>query len=113
MTDTEYRSLTDCRIASDDGPRLKGYAIRLGVGRGDLGSFVEIIDPAAVDRSLNRNDDIRALVDHDSGKVIGRTRAGTLRLSKDSKGLAVDIEPDDQISYARDILRAVARGDVS
>lgn len=113
MSDLELRALPECRIASEDGRRLKGYAIRFNSRSVDLGGFVEIIAPEAVDRTLNKALDVRALVDHDSGKVIGRTRSGTLALTKDSRGLAVDIEPDDQITYARDIVRAVARGDVS
>jgi HK97 family phage prohead protease len=53
------------------------------------------------------------LVDHDSAKVIGRTRAGTLQLRKDSRGMKIEVEPDPEISYARDIMRSVARGDVT
>lgn len=113
MSDIERRSFQECRVSSDDGRRLRGYAIRFGVRSVDLGGFVEIIAPEAVDRTLNTALDVRALVDHDSAKILARTRAGTLGLSKDSRGLAVDIEPDDQISYARDIMRAVARGDVT
>jgi hypothetical protein len=39
--------------------------------------------------------------------------AGTLQMQKDGKGLQVTIEPDPDISYARDIMLAVKRGDVS
>lgn len=109
----ERRAYLDCRIEADGARHLKGYAIRFHALSLDLGGFQEQIAPEAVDRTLRDATDVRALVDHDSGKVIGRTRAGTLTLSKDSKGLRVDIEPDTEISYARDIMRAVARGDVS
>jgi HK97 family phage prohead protease len=114
MDNFERRSWADCRAeASDNGKKIRGYAIRFASLSVDLGGFREIISPEAVDRTLNEAADVRALVDHDSAKVIGRTRAGTLRLRKDSKGLAIEIEPDDEISYAKDIMRAVARGDVS
>jgi len=110
----ERRSWAECRAeASDNGRKIRGYAIRFHSLSTDLGGFREIIAPEAVDRTLNEAADVRALVDHDSAKVIGRTRAGTLRLRKDSKGLAIEIEPDDEISYARDVMRAVARGDIS
>ena len=114
MDNFERRAFAECRAeASDNGRKIRGYAIRFGDLSVDLGGFKEYIAPEAVDRTLNEGLDVRALVDHDSAKVIGRTRAGTLQLRKDSKGLRIEVEPDDEISYARDIMRAVARGDVS
>jgi HK97 family phage prohead protease len=114
MDNLERRAFAECRAeASDNGRKIRGYAIRFNAISQDLGGFKEYIAPEAVDRTLNEGLDVRALVDHDSGKVIGRTRAGTLTLRKDSRGLAIQIEPDEEISYAKDIMRAVARGDVS
>jgi len=114
MDNVERRAFVECRAeASDNGKKIRGYAIRFMAKSEDLGGFVEYIAPSAVDRTISEGLDVRALVDHDSGKVLGRTRAGTLALRKDSKGLAITIEPDEEISYAKDIMRAVARGDVS
>jgi uncharacterized protein len=110
----ERRGFAECRIEADDsGRKLRGYAIVFDSLSQDLGGFQEIIAPSAVDRALNEAHDIRALVDHDSAKIVGRTRAGTLSLKKDSRGLKVAIDPDHEISYVKDILRAVSRGDVS
>jgi HK97 family phage prohead protease len=112
--DLEVRAFPECRIeASEDTRRIQGYAIVFNSRSVDLGGFSEIIAPEAVDRTLRESADVRALVDHDSSKVIGRTRSGTLALRKDLRGLSVVIEPDPEISYARDIMRAVQRGDVS
>jgi HK97 family phage prohead protease len=114
MDNVERRAFAECRAeASDNGRKIRGYAIRFNALSQDLGGFKEYIAPEAVDRTLSEGLDVRALVDHDSGKVIGRTRAGTLLLRKDSQGLKIEIDPDEEISYARDIMRAVARGDVS
>ena len=110
--ETERRAWKECR-AQSDGARITGHAIVFDSRSENLGGFVEVIAPEAVDRALAEGADVRALVDHDSGKVIGRTRAGTMTMVKDGKGLKVMIEPDTEISYARDIMRAVARGDVS
>lgn len=110
--DTEKRAWKECR-AESDGKKIVGHAIVFGSRSENLGGFFEVISPEAVDRALSEGADVRALVDHDSGKVIGRTRAGTLTLRKEARGLKVVIEPDTEISYARDIVRAVARGDVS
>lgn len=109
----ERRAFTECRIQADDNRRLSGYAIVFNSLSVDLGGFREIIDPAAVDRTLTDAVDVRALVDHDSAKIIGRTRSGTLTLRKDTNGLKFTIDPDPDISYARDIMLAVKRGDVS
>jgi len=114
MDNLERRAFVDCRAEpSDNGKKIRGYAIRFNAISEDLGGFREYIAPEAVDRTLSEGLDVRALVDHDSGKVIGRTRSGTLALRKDSKGLSTVIEPDEEISYAKDIMRAVSRGDVS
>lgn len=114
MDNLERRAWTECRAeASENGRRIRGYAIVFNSQSVDLGGFKEIIAPEAVDRTLSEGLDVRALVDHDPAKVIGRTRAGTLQLRKDSRGLKIDVEPDMDISYANDIMRAVARGDVS
>jgi uncharacterized protein len=109
----ELRAFAECRVASDDGRKLTGYAIVFNKLSLNLGGFQEQIDPAAIDRTLNEAADVRALVDHDSAKIIGRTRAGTLSLQKDKTGLRFVIEPDTDISYARDIMLAVKRGDVT
>jgi HK97 family phage prohead protease len=109
----ELRAFAECRAESDDGKKIRGYAIVFNSLSHDLGGFREIIAPEAVDRTLKDGADVRALVDHNPEKVIGRTRSGTLELRKDRKGLHTVIEPDPGISYASDIMRAVARGDVS
>lgn len=70
----------------------------------------ESIAPAAFDGALE--DDIRCLVDHDTRLVLGRTKAGTLTLRVDEKGLwgEVKINPADQ--DAVNLYERVKRGDV-
>lgn len=109
--DLERRATGSSEVDLSDDRVIKGYPIVFNRLSQDLGGFKERILPEAVDRSLKA--DIRALVDHDTAKILGRTKSGTLTLRKDRTGLAANIEPDPDISYARDIMRAVARGDVS
>lgn len=56
--------------------------------------------------------DIRALINHDSTLVLGRTKAGTLELREDSHGLwgRVTVNPND--SDAMNLYSRVKRGDV-
>lgn len=70
----------------------------------------ESIAPGAFDNTLAG--DIRALINHDTTLVLGRTKAGTLQLRTDSHGLwgHIDINPND--SDAMNLYNRVQRGDV-
>lgn len=70
----------------------------------------ESIAPGAFSKSMTG--DIRALVNHDTSLVLGRTKAGTLVLRDDSHGLwgHIDINPNDVA--AMDLYARVERGDV-
>ena len=59
---------------------------------------VERIMPGAFDRSIRESSDARSLFNHYSDFVLGRTSAGTLLLSKDSRRLRHDIDaPDNSV----------------
>ena len=93
-------------------PTLRGYAAVFGEEAVIGGFFREVIEPGAFDEALARPDDVRAQFNHDSNKLLGRTTAGTLRLSVDQAGLAYEIDLPET-SYARDLAASVERGDVS
>lgn len=75
------------------------------------GRFKERISPGAFARAISEQQDVRALVNHDPSLVLGRTKAGTLRMSEDSTGLLVEIDPPDT-SYSRDLMESIRRGDI-
>ena len=91
---------------------VEGYAALYNVRSQNLGGFVEYIMPGAFDRALREKHDVRALVDHDPSKIVGRTTSGTLYLSTDSKGLKVRAYLPET-SYARDLAASMSRGDVT
>jgi HK97 family phage prohead protease len=90
---------------------ILGYAVVFDVRSQDLGGFVEIVRPAAVDRALAADASIVGLYNHDSGAVLGRT-PNTLKLTKDARGLAFELHPP-QTQAGRDALELVSRGDVT
>lgn len=95
--------------ASDKGRTIGGYAAVFNSETDIGGYFREKIAPGAFAPALKG--DVRALFDHDSAHVLGRTKSGTLRLSEDDKGLAVEIDlPDTQT--ARDLTASMERGDI-
>lgn len=108
----EIRTVGEVRVDLAEDRRIRGMAIIFNQRSVNLGGFVEIIAPEAVDRTLREAGDVRALIDHDTGKVMGRTKSGTLELKKDRTGLKVVIDPPNT-SYAKDIMESLNRGDVS
>lgn len=70
----------------------------------------ESVAPGAFDKTLSG--DIRALINHDTTLVLGRTKANTLQLKTDAHGLwgHIDINPND--TDAMNLYNRVQRGDV-
>lgn len=97
--------------ADGDGMSFTGYAIRWDVPSEPL-PFTERIAPGATTRSLKSRNEVKAFVNHDTNLVIGSTRAGTLRLTEDDKGLLTHIDLPD-VTYARDLSENIRVGNVS
>jgi hypothetical protein len=70
----------------------------------------ESIAPGAFSDTLAG--DIRALVNHDTTLVLGRTKAGTLELREDSRGLWGDVSINPNDRDAMNLYERVKRGDV-
>jgi len=107
---TEFRDLispVELRD-SDKKKTAQGYAALFNAKTDIAGAFDEQIAPGA----FADFGDVRALIDHDTGRVIGRTKSGTLRLTEDEKGLRAEIDlPDTQ--DGRDLAVQLTRGDIS
>lgn len=89
---------------------LTGYAIKFGQRSKKLGNYYEIIDSRALD-GVDLTD-VKALVDHDYSKVLGRTLSNTLSLEIDNVGLKFEIELADT-TYANDLYKSIERGDIN
>lgn len=102
----------DFKTRDDDGnPIIEGYFAVFNSNYELWEGAVETIAPTAFDNSLQN--DVRALINHDTTLVIGRTTNKTLELKVDSRGLwgRIRINPKDM--DAMNIHARVERGDVS
>lgn len=112
MTSTEKRGgVLGVEVRAEGDKRtLVGYAAIWNSDTTIGDYFVERIAPGAFTKAIRG--DILALVNHDSGRVVGRTKSGTLRLKEDERGLAVEIDIPDTTD-GNDLWKLVERGDIS
>jgi len=97
--------------ASSDGMSFTGYAAVFNSPSEPL-PFTEVIKEGAFKRSLKSRNEIKLFMNHNTDVVLGSTRAGTLKLSEDSRGLLAQAELPDT-SAGRDLSVLMKRGDVS
>lgn len=89
---------------------IEGYALLFNSPSKDLGGFVEVIDPKALDNVDLSN--VIMLDQHDYSKPLASVKAGTLKLDTDDKGLHFTATLDDSVSYANDAYQNVKSGNV-
>ena len=104
--------LHDLEIRQEgDGMTLRGYAAVFNSPSQPL-PFIETIQPGAFRDSLKSRNDVKLLWNHDTSVVLGSTRAGTLRLTEDERGLLVEASlPLTQAG--KDAAISISRGDVT
>lgn len=111
--------LTVEETRADDGAtqRIVGYAAVFyraddpGTEFGLWDGAVERIMPTAFDAAIERGDDVVAVLNHNFDNLLGRTRAGTLKLETDSTGLRYTIEHNDSSLFG-DVRDAIQRNDL-
>lgn len=101
----------EIRAAGDAGKVAAGYAALFNSETDIGGYFREVILPGAFVDTI-KSSDVLALIQHDNGRVIGRSTSGTLRLKEDATGLAVEIDLPDT-SDGRDLAVQLERGDIA
>ncbi len=103
--DVEYR------FKDEEGNTLTGHAARFGVWSEDLGWFKEKIRQGAFKKTIKEND-IRALFNHDPNMILGRTKNKTLELWEDDKGLGFNLNLPET-TYAQDLKASIKRKDIT
>ena len=102
--------LTEFITRDDEKPTIEGYFAVFNTLYEIAPGMTESVAPGAFSRTLGG--DIRALTNHDTTLVLGRTKAHTLELREDEHGLwgKISINPKD--ADAMNLYERVKRGDV-
>lgn len=110
---TVRTAMTQFETREDEGqdPTIEGYFSVFNSNYEIAPGMTESVAPGAFSRSL-QGGDIRALINHDSTLVLGRTKAHTLELHEDERGLwgKITVNPNDR--DAMNLYERVKRGDV-
>jgi HK97 family phage prohead protease len=96
---------------ADNGTTLYGYAALFDSPSEPM-PFVEYVKRGAFAKTLNDGADVRLLIDHE-GVPLARTKSGTMRLTEDERGLAVEAQLDPMNPDAARVISAMKRGDLS
>lgn len=108
---TTFNIVREENDSPDTKKRIKGY-FALYESETELWTgCYEIISKGAFKDTINKND-IRALINHDTTLVLGRTKSGTLIVKEDEKGLYGEILINEKDSDAMNLYSRVERGDV-
>lgn len=106
----DINSTLEVRSESKE-PIIEGYFARFDTETELFKGAFEEISKEAFDNTLDN--DVRALIDHDSRLVLGRNKANTLDLRVDDKGLYGVIKINERDTDAMNLYERVKRGDVS
>jgi HK97 family phage prohead protease len=101
---------TEFQTREDDGLHISGYFAVFNSNYEIAPGMSESIAPGAFDNTLAG--DVRALINHDTTLVLGRTKAHTLDLRQDEHGLWGDITINPNDGDAMNLYERVKRGDV-
>jgi len=105
----------ELRQAEDTDPVIHGYATVYGheydVWGGPPFGFRETVEVGATARSIKNNDEVYLFFDHE-GLPLAATKAGTLTLTSDSRGLYNEAHPDRASNYSMEIVSRLARGEL-
>ena len=99
------------KTRDDGGPVIEGYFAVFNSDYELWPGACEQVAPGAFLNSLGG--DVRALADHETRLVLGRTTAGTLTLREDEHGLFGTIRINERDSDAMNLYARVQRGDVT
>lgn len=99
------------REDSNDNPTAEGYFVVFNSPYHICEGVTESVERGAFDESIH--DDVRALFNHNTDLILGRTSANTLELRQDENGLWGKIYFNKEDTDAMNAYARIKRGDVS
>lgn len=99
--------------AEVSGDTLRGHAAVFGQMARLPGHYEQLAPTAFRSALADPDTDVRALFNHDPNLLLGRQRAGTLKVGTDSQGLEFEIPKLPNTTAGRDVREMVDRGDVT
>ena len=113
--EVRYIEFTEIRAMDsneEEGTTLSGYVAKFNEPSQFLG-FYELIDEGAFDKTLERDNNIVALYNHDWSNVLGSTKNETLKLYVDDVGLKFELTPIAKTSTINDVVELVKSEEVT
>jgi len=112
LIERRYPKTGEIRLDGEESsPKITGYAAVFDQWADIGGWFKESVRKGAFKKTIKEND-IRALWNHNESYVLGRNRSQTLTMSEDDNGLWVEIDPVPA-TWADDLIKSMRRGDVN
>ena len=107
--DIQYRELGDISVLNQDEDSMVISGFIPYNKRSENMGFYEYVMPTAFRKTLSDGADVRALLNHDTSKLIGRVSNGSLKLESREDGLYAECTlPNTQ--YARDAYELIKGG---
>lgn len=107
--ETREIKVNDIQIRElEDGKRVIEGMIPYN-SRSEWMGFFEYIEPTAFNKTLADGSDVRALWNHDTTKLLGRVKNGSLRLRSEDDGLHIECDLP-KTSYAEDVYNLIREG---
>lgn len=105
----DFKTKVECRAEQEE-KTIEGYFALFNDETELYPGIFESIDPQAFNNTLQS--DVRGLINHDTSKVLGRTKSNTLELTVDNKGLYGKIKINEKDQEALNLYERVRRGDI-
>ena len=112
-TKIEKRTIAVTELRAGPAFEVAGRAAAYNFLSGDIGGFVERLQPGCFTRSLKSGSDVKCLFNHAADFVLGRTANKTLTLDDNDRGLDFVCKLNQASQAHKDLYSSIQRGDIN